>query len=73
MRITVQGEKRTAVIYKRIGKTLYKIRVHLDGESKETIDDKILRLIANEVVTNAEQRAIIGTLQVTRPPERISA
>ena len=69
----MQGEKQTAVIYKRIGKTLYKIRVHLNGESKETIDDKIFRLIANEAVTNAEQRGIIGTLQVTRPPERISA
>ena len=69
----MQEGKRTAVMYKRIGKTLYKIRVHLNGESKETIDDKILRLIANEVVTNAEQRGIIGTLQVTRPPERISA
>ena len=33
---------------KRIGSTTYKVSVHFSKTSKETIDDKIIRLIARE-------------------------
>ena len=34
---------------KRIGKTTYKVSVHFNPNSKETITDKIFRLLRNEV------------------------
>ena len=34
---------------KRIGSTTYKVNVHFSNTSKETMGDKILRLIENEV------------------------
>jgi len=34
---------------KRIGKTTYRVRVYFNPNSKETINDKILRMIRNEV------------------------
>ena len=34
---------------KRIGSTYYEVSVHFSKTSKETINDKILRLIRNEV------------------------
>ena len=35
----------TAVLYRRIGSTTYKLRVHLSDTAQETIDDKILHLL----------------------------
>ena len=67
----MQEKENNAVIYQRIGKTTYKLRVHLK-EAGETMGEKILRLIANEVVTNAETRGIMGTLQMTQPLGRSS-
>ena len=34
---------------KRIGNTTYKVSVHFSTTSKETIDDKIMRLIQSDV------------------------
>jgi 3-hydroxy-3-methylglutaryl CoA synthase len=34
---------------KRIGKTTYKVNVHFSTTSRETINDKIMRLLRNEV------------------------
>jgi hypothetical protein len=34
---------------KRIGKTTYKVNVHFSTTSKETINDKIIRMLRNEV------------------------
>ena len=33
---------------KRIGKTTYRVKVHFNPNSKETITDKIMRLLLNE-------------------------
>ena len=33
---------------KRIGKTTYRVKVHFSPNSKETITDKIMRLLRNE-------------------------
>ena len=38
-----------AVLTRKIGSTTYKIVVHFNVGSSETIDDKILRLIKREV------------------------
>lgn len=34
---------------KRIGKTTYKVNVHFSTTSKETLNDKIIRMLRNEV------------------------
>jgi hypothetical protein len=34
---------------KRIGNSTYRVKVHFSQTSKETISDKVLRLIRNEV------------------------
>jgi hypothetical protein len=39
-----------AVMLKRIGTTTYHVSVHLSATSKETMGDKITRMIRNETV-----------------------
>ena len=60
---------KTAVLYKRIGCTNYKVRVHFSETSKETINDKIVSLIQNEGLPNTAERDIMETPQMSRPPE----
>ena len=36
-------------LVKRIGKTTYPVKVHFKPNSKETMQDKILRMLRNEV------------------------
>ena len=38
---------------RRIGGTTYKVRVCFSETAQETLEDKILRMIRNETVTNA--------------------
>ena len=67
---TIQpAEKNTATIYRRIGSTTYKVRVHFSDTAQETMNDKILHLIENEVVTNAEDCGIMQIPQMTQPLE----
>jgi hypothetical protein len=39
-------------LVKRIGNTTYEVKIHFSETSKETLTDKVLRLIRNEVVSN---------------------
>jgi len=66
---TKRTNDKTAVLYKRIGSTTYKVRVHFSETSKETINDKIVRLIQNEGLSSAAERDIMKTPQMSRPPE----
>jgi hypothetical protein len=40
-------------ITRRIGNTTYRVRVHFSKTSKETINDKILRMMKNEAAGKA--------------------
>ena len=62
-------EKNTATIYRRIGSTTYKVRVHFSDTAQETMNDKILHLIEHEAVTNAADCGIMQISQMTRPLE----
>jgi len=42
------------VIVKRVGKTTYKATVHLSQTSKETMSDKITRMIKNETLVKTK-------------------
>ena len=48
---TATGADTTAAaptMTRRIGQTVYKVNVHFNPDSKETMNDKIIRLIRNE-------------------------
>ena len=51
---TTTAETKPPDIVKRIGNTTYKVNVHFSTTSKETIDDKIMRLIQNDVAAETQ-------------------
>ena len=57
---TVQAES-AAVMYRRIGSTTYKVRIHFSDTAEDTLHDNILPLIQNEDVTNG---AVCGTMAI---------
>ena len=49
---------------RRIGGTTYKVRVCFSETAQETLEDKILRMIRNETVTNADgTQSVVSTQQ----------
>ena len=55
---------------RRIGSTIYKVRVVFNESGTETMEDKILRIIRNEVITTAGTCDIINAPQMSRQSER---
>ena len=60
---------KTATIYRRIGSTTYKVRVHFSETAKETMNDKILHLIRRRAVTNGYDCGTMGIPQTSQPLE----
>jgi hypothetical protein len=54
---------------KRIGSTIYEVNAYFNPEAKETVEEKLLRIIKNDLqfVSN---RAIMKLSQTARLPER---
>lgn len=48
-------ENKDVFFIRHIGHTTYKVRVHLSENAKETMEEKILRLIRNDGVTNGTE------------------
>ena len=46
-------EHTPATMVRKIGKTTYKVCIHFSQTSKETMDDKLLRLIKNDIRNGA--------------------
>ena len=65
-------EAKTATIYRRIGSTTYKLRVHFSDTARETMNDKILHLIQHEAVTNVDGCGTMDVPQMNQPLERSS-
>ena len=59
-------------IQKRIGSTVYVVNAYLNQNTKETMNDKILRLIKNDLnlAVNTDR---VDLPQTSRLPERSSA
>ena len=55
---------------RRFGGTTYKVRVFFSETAQETPEDKILRMIRNETVTNAGTCDIMKSPQMSRKSER---
>ena len=62
--------KQEQFIIRRIGGTTYKVRVAFSETAAETMEEKILRMIRNEGVTNDGTYAIMETPQMSRQSER---
>ena len=56
------------VLQRRIGSTLYRVRARFSETNKETLDDKILRLLKNDL-NPALNYATMNTLQTGWLPE----
>ena len=54
----------------RIGGTVYKVKVVFSDTGQETMEDKILRMIRNEQVTNTGTCGIMESPQMSRQSER---
>ena len=63
-------DKNKQYMIRRIGGTTYKVRVAFNENGKETMEDKILRMIRNEVVTSDGTCDIIDVPQMNRQSER---
>ena len=59
-------------IRKRIGSTIYEVNAYFNPEAKETVEEKLLRIIRNEL-TSGINRGIMNLSQTARLPERGSA
>ena len=58
------------VITRRIGSTTYQVRVEFCENATETMEEKILRMIKNESLTNGNECGIIESPQMSRQSER---
>ncbi|MBO4389872.1 MAG: transposon-encoded TnpW family protein [Lachnospiraceae bacterium] len=59
--------------FRRIGSTVFKVRVFTDSTEKESAADKIIRLVKNSLLTKQSGCATIWIPQMSRPSERSSA
>ena len=57
-------------IIRRIGGTTYKVRVVFNESGGETMEDKILRIVRNDMVTNDGPYGIMEAPQMSRQSER---
>ena len=55
---------------RRIGGTTYKVRVVFNESGGETMEDKILRIVRNDMVTSDGTYGIMETPQMSRQSER---
>ena len=63
-------ENNQSYMTRRIGGTTYKVKVVFSDTVKETMEDKILRIVHNEVITNAGTCGTIEAPQMSRQSER---
>ena len=66
----MEQNKREQFIIRRIGGTTYKVRVVFNESGGETMEDKILRIVRNDMVTNDGTCGIMETPQMSRQSER---
>ena len=57
---------------RRIGGTLFKVRVYTGSGYADKLDEKLSRLILNEMVTGTESYVKMNSPQMSQPPERSS-
>ena len=66
----MEQNKREQFIIRRIGGTTYKVKVVFNESGYEIMEDKILRLVRNDMVTNDGTYGIMKIPQMSRQSER---
>ena len=66
----MEQNKREQFIIRRIGGTTYKVRVVFNESGGETMEDKILRIVRNDMVTSGGTCGIMEAPQMSRQSER---
>ncbi len=66
----MEQNKREQFIIRRIGRTTYKVKVVFNESGYEIMEDKILRLVRNDMVTNDGTYGIMKIPQMSRQSER---
>ena len=66
----MEQTKQEQFIIRRIGGTTYKVRVAFSETAVETMEEKILRMIRNEGVTNGGTYGIMEAPQMSHQSER---
>ena len=69
-RTPMEQNKREQFIIRRIGGTTYKVKVVFNESGYETMEDNILRIVRNDMVTNDGTYGIMETPQMSRQSER---
>ena len=65
-----QPQQNYYYINRRIGSTNYKVKVYFSDTERETMEEKILRMVKNDAMQNATECAIMNTPQTSRQSER---
>ncbi len=65
-----EEQKNCGYLIRRIGSTNYRVRVYFSNTESETMEEKILRMVKNEAVQDAENCGIITLPQMSRQSER---
>ena len=65
-----KADNNYSYITRRIGATTFKVKVVYNDTGSETMEDKILRIVRNEVLENGEKCGIMELPQMSRQPER---
>ena len=55
---------------RRIGSTTYKVKVFFDENSTESMEDKILRIVQNDLLEKKEKYDTMNVPQMSRQSER---
>ncbi len=66
----MEQTKQEQFIIRRIGGTTYKVKVVFNESGYETMEDKILRIVRNNMVTSDGTYGIMETPQMSRQSER---
>jgi c-di-AMP phosphodiesterase-like protein len=70
-KVNIERVADTSRFTKRIGSTIYNVGVYFKQDAKETIEDKILRLVRNDFNCSQKNGTMV-VLQTERLPERSS-
>ena len=65
--MTKSSPSAAGFFYRRIGGTLFKVRVYTGSGYADTPDEKVSRLILNEMVTDAKRYVKMDSPQMSQP------
>ena len=65
-----ESKEKCFFMTKRIGSTVFKVKVYLAEDGTETAEEKMLRIIQNEMMTADEKCGIMTVPQTSRQSER---